>query len=57
METISGLSLSSTNYQRAIELLRERFGNNQVLISSHMEALVTLPKVTNITDIVRLRQI
>ena len=32
--TISGLSPTSTNYNTAVELLRERYGDTQALISS-----------------------
>ncbi|XP_057308167.1 uncharacterized protein LOC130646050 [Hydractinia symbiolongicarpus] len=56
-ETISGLSLSSTNYKEAIKILTERYGNPQVLISAHMDCLIRLNKVTNKSDIVSLRKL
>ena len=40
-----------------MEILTERFGNKQLIISSHMEALLQLPAVTVITDIKRIRMI
>ena len=39
LATISGLSLSKNNYTQAINLLKERYGNPQVLITAHMESL------------------
>ncbi|XP_044182057.1 uncharacterized protein LOC122962872 [Acropora millepora] len=40
--TIAGLPLTSDNYTAAIELLTKRFGNKQVIISSHMDSLLKL---------------
>ena len=57
LKVIEGLSLTKDNYEHAIALLKERFGNTQILISSHMEVLVKLPKVNNINDVSRLRNI
>ena len=34
-DAIAGLTLSSANYQQAIEILRKRFGNKQIIISKH----------------------
>ena len=36
---ISGLPMTSQNYDKAIEMLKERFGRKQVLINVHMESL------------------
>ena len=36
---ISGLPMTSQNYEKAIEMLKERFGRKQVLINVHMESL------------------
>ena len=40
---ISGLTLSSENYQHAKAILKERYANPQVIISAHMESLVKMP--------------
>ena len=40
--TISGLSLSAANYVQAVELLKERYGNSQVLISAYMNLFIYL---------------
>ena len=36
LDIISGLTLSSSNYLKALDFLRERYGNKQILISSQM---------------------
>ena len=56
-ECINGLSLTSANYQKAVEILKERYENKQILISSYMDVLVKLPKVDNLKDIDKLRKI
>ena len=40
LAVVSGLSLTGTNYKEALELLRGRYGNPQVLISAYMESLL-----------------
>ena len=40
---IQGLTLSESNYQAAVEILHERFGKTQQIISSHMDELLKLP--------------
>ena len=40
LSAISGLSLNAENYKEAITLLKDRYGNPQVLISAHMESLL-----------------
>ena len=52
---LCGLSLTKDNYSKAIDLLNERFGNSQTLISSNMDVLVKIPKVENIADVKKLR--
>ena len=57
LDIISGLTLSSSNYLKALDILRERYGNKQILISSHMDVLVKLPRATSFKDIETLRKI
>ena len=45
---ISGWSLSSENYKEAVSILRDRFGNEQVLISAHMESLLKIDKIRSV---------
>ena len=55
--TIAGLALTKDNYKVAVDLLRERYGNKQVIISSHMESLLKLPRVNFVSDIKRVRMV
>lgn len=54
--TIAGLPLTDANYNAAIELLKNRFGNKQVIISSHMDGLLKLTPLGNTSDVRKLRQ-
>ena len=54
---IKGLLLSHDNYKIAKEMLEERFGDEQILISTHMTKLLSLETVTNIDDVKRLRHL
>ena len=45
--TISGLTLNSENYKETLDILIDRYGNPQVLISAHMETLVKIDKLKN----------
>ena len=48
---ISGLALTSENYYKeAIDLLRQRYVNPQVLISAHMKKFVPLNNIKSIHD-------
>ena len=44
-DAIAGLTLSSANYQEAIEILQNRFGNKQLIIAKHMELLLNVEAV------------
>ena len=39
---VSGLPLTDENYQKAVELLKDRFGRNQILINAYMESLIKI---------------
>ena len=55
--TISGLTLSSENYTQAVDLLTDRFGNEQVFISAHMESLLKIDKIRSVNNIKGLRML
>ena len=48
---ISGLQLTSANYDVALEVLKERFAQKQIIINSHMESLLKLKPVNAMSDI------
>lgn len=50
-DAIAGLTLSSANYGEAIEILKKRFGNKQMIISRHMEVLLNLSPVPGEHDL------
>lgn len=57
LRSVSGLRLSCKNYNEAIAILKERYGNEQVLISAHMEALLKVPKIRHKDDLKGLRKL
>ena len=44
---IQGLTLSDANYDSAIEILQQRFGRQQQIISAHMEEILKIPPSHN----------
>nr|XP_047141395.1 uncharacterized protein LOC124816304 [Hydra vulgaris] len=40
--SIQGLAITGENYRTAIKILKERFGDEQVIISAHMDALLNI---------------
>ena len=53
---IERFPLSHDNYEHAIRLLEERYGNLQLIILTHMNKLVQLEKVTS-CNVVELRRL
>jgi hypothetical protein len=56
-EVVSGLTLTSSNYSEAVDTLKKRFGNPQLIINKHMDALLALPAVTSHSDLKGLRHL
>ena len=56
LDAISGLSLSASNYEEAIAILKRRFGNKQQTINRHMDILLHVSPVTN-QDTRKLREL
>ncbi|CAB4037195.1 Hypothetical predicted protein, partial [Paramuricea clavata] len=52
---VAGFSLTAENYGEAIKLLKERYANPQLIISSHMEKLLKLNTVHDANDVLKLR--
>ena len=44
---VAGFPLTSANYQQSLDVLRERFGEQQRVINAHMHALMNLPHANN----------
>jgi len=45
-DAIVGLTLTAAHYHEAVEILRKRFGNRQLIIARHMEILLGIEPVT-----------
>ena len=57
LEAVAGLSLTATNYQDAIAILKKRFGNVQQIKAKHMEILMTIEPVSSSRDLKALRKL
>ena len=57
LSAVSGLTLNSDNYKEEVDILKDRFGNEQVLISAHMESLLRINKITSRHDVKGLRML
>lgn len=56
-DVIAGLTLSSANYVEAIDILKEQFGHQQLIISKHTEALLGIEAVVSDKNLRGLRQL
>ena len=56
LDAISGLSLTASNYEEAIAILKKRFGNKLQIINRHMDILVNVSPVIN-EDTRKLRKL
>ena len=54
---MTGLPLTEVNYNQAVQILTERFGNKQLIISAHMEALLKLKPVNSLSDVKGIRSV
>ena len=57
LESIAGLTLSSSNYEEAIAILKKRFGNKQRIIARHMDLLLNVDPVKAEHDLKSLRHL
>ena len=54
---IKGLAATDANYREALEILDQRYGNKQVIVNSHMDALIKLPQVTGVNSTKNIRKL
>ena len=47
LHSMKGLAITEENYQAALDILQERFGNSQQIISAHMDELLKLQPCTS----------
>ena len=53
-DTISGLAPTNQNYLEAVQLLKNHYGNPQLLINTYMEQFVQLDRIEKSNDVNRL---
>ena len=53
-QTIAGFSMTNTNYDKAISLLQERYGQTHKIIQTYMQALLDIPPPLNTVDSIRI---
>ena len=56
-KAVEGLSLTAENYAQGMTILKDRFGNKQLIISKHMNALLLALEVRSSFHIRELRSI
>ncbi|GBM24872.1 hypothetical protein AVEN_23417-1 [Araneus ventricosus] len=54
---ISGLTLTNENYDKAVEILKDRFVQKQAVISAYMNTVLSLQPVRRINDTLGLRNL
>ena len=54
---INGLTLTDSNYDEAVQILHDRFGNKQLLISANMERLLSIKEVHNAEAASKIREL
>ena len=54
---IDGFALTADNYESAVKVLKDRFADPQIIISSHMEELLNLPVVSDVNKVNKIRQL
>ena len=57
LNSVSGLTLTNENYWKALTILKERYGNKQVIVSRPMKKLENLRVVSSDTNINGLRKL
>ena len=57
LKSISGLTLTNETYGKALTILKERYGNRQAIVSTHMEKLANLRVVSSDLNITSLRKL
>ena len=56
-EVITGLPITTLHYEEAVTILKDRFGNKQMIINKHVEGLLNMAPVTSNNDLKGLRKI
>ncbi|KAJ7999845.1 hypothetical protein DPEC_G00198630 [Dallia pectoralis] len=54
---VAGFTMTDSNYDAAVELLQNRFGRKDIVISAHMSKLLSLTPVKKSSDVAALRHL
>ena len=57
LNAVKGLLVINGNYDVALKMLEERFGDSQLLIHKHMTTLLSLDTISSIFDLKNLRKV
>ena len=55
-QAITGLELSDSNYKVAIDILKGRFGQRQIILNSHIDALMKYNAMPTTADVSEVRR-
>ena len=50
LEVIGGMTLTNANYDKAKDILKERYGRQDVIVNAHYKSLVNLPVSSSTTS-------
>ena len=50
LEVIGGMTLTNANYDKAKDILKERYGRQDVIVNAHYKSLVNLPMSSSTTS-------
>ena len=56
-KAIAGLTLTDANHDKAIATLKKRFGNSQLIVNCHMEALLNVSAISTHHNVKGLRRL
>ncbi|GFY45233.1 transposon Ty3-G Gag-Pol polyprotein [Trichonephila inaurata madagascariensis] len=56
LNTVEGFPISATAYDEAVELLKNRFANSEILIQAHMNKILSLQPLKNSYDLRSFRK-
>ena len=56
LQAINGLTLTNSDYTETLKILKDRFGNVQQIVSSHVERLANLPNILSDSNLTEIRK-
>ena len=56
LQAINGLTFTNSNYTEALKIFKDRFGNVQQTLPSHIERLAYLPNILSNSNLTEIRK-